>query len=156
MITFGFIDPLRMVVFAYRNALPSLSETEDAGRRELVLIRDNWKHPNLDKWGTAKAAIAKARRLAEKQDYRMTRAAVEAMAPHTALPWVPGLSDELLLYYNLTSCPGFALYEGVQAQHPAPGELWVMGGGPAMRCVVNHGETEVLNVVLILKRQEDA
>ncbi len=155
MISLGWVDPLRLIVWTFRNALPALSDDAALpGRKELVLVREGWRHPQLDKWGTAKSFITRVRRLAEKGDWRMIRAEIEVLAPHTALPWVTGIKDEAEVHVCLFGNPGSVIIEG-QAINPFPGAVWGMGDIAALRSAANNGDTERAHLILTLRKETE-
>ncbi len=154
MIAATFTDPYKIVIWSHRNALPGLEDDpEIEGRRVQRIIDGNYRHPLLDpKWPTMKAAIRTARKIIEKDDWRLIKVEIEALAPHAKMPWA--VTEDRLFRWVLTTNPGDIIYEGPLSMQCQYGVVYIQGNGPAPFSAANHGENERLHLLMIVSRDQ--
>lgn len=117
------------------------------GVHNFVVMEGEKPHLILEKWGSLRAAINRARAEAGRGDVELIRAEFEALDPGEHVPWYK--NDEVLIYVGLRCNPGDLLYWPPVQHNPLPGQVICIP--PGWRSAINMGRQQRIHLVLTLR-----
>jgi hypothetical protein len=118
------------------------------------------------RWQPALNVVSRVRRrLREVQKimpglnaFEIAEAAIEQFDPHEQTAWYAGREQpEIVLHVGIVTNPFSRLYCGTEVWSVGVGDVVAIDAAPAvLRSAVNHGDTARINLVIRLRKREEA